>query len=106
MKRAVSLVAFFLVGVAPLASGLAGCGGVKAGKTEFADICLDRMGGKKERCICYVDTLEKELPPDVFASIAQGAYDNRRMNGMLPENLMSQEVIGSALADATKACFA
>src|SRR5262245_9399916 len=105
MKRSVSLVAFLLIAAAgPLT--LAGCSGVKAGKQEFADDCSTHMGGQKAKCSCFVDSVEKELPPDVFALVAQGAYDNRQMNGMLPESLMSQTVISEALATATQACFA
>lgn len=105
MKRAVSLVAFFLVAAAgPLA--LSGCGGVKAGKQEFADACSTHMGGQKAKCSCFVDSVEKELPPEMFASVAQGAYENRRMSGMLPESLMSQSAVSEALATATQACFA
>jgi hypothetical protein len=105
MKRSVSLVAFLLVAAAgPLT--LAGCSGVKAGKQEFADACSTHMGGQKAKCSCFVDSVEKELPPDLFASVAQGAYDNRQMSGMLPESLMSQTVVSEALATATQACFA
>ena len=105
MKRSVSLVAFLLVAAAgPLT--LAGCSGVKAGKQEFADACSTHMGGQKAKCACFVDSVEKELPPDMFATVAQGAYDNRQMNGMLPESLMGQTVVSQALATATQACFA
>ena len=105
MKRSVSLVAFLLVATAGPVT-LAGCSGVKAGKQEFADACSTHMGGQKSKCSCFVDSVEKELPPDMFATVAQGAYDNRKMNGMLPESLMSQTVVSSALATATHACFA
>ena len=105
MKRSVSLVAFLLVAVAgPLT--LAGCSGAKAGKQEFAEACSTHMGGQKSKCSCFVDSVEKELPPDVFASVAQGAYDNRRMNSMVPESVMSQPFVSDALANATQACFA
>jgi hypothetical protein len=105
MKRSVSLVAFFLVAAAgPLA--LAGCSGAKAGKQEFAEACATHMGGQTSKCSCFVDSVEKELPPEVFASVAQGAHDNRRMSGMLPESVMSQPYVSDALANATQACFA
>ena len=103
MKRSVSLVAFFLVAAAgPLT--LAGCSGVKAGKQEFADACATHMGWQKSKCSCFADSVEKELPPELFASVAQGAYENRRMSDMLPESLMGQTVVSDALATATQAC--
>jgi len=105
MNRTVSLVAFLLVAASgPMVLG--GCSGVKAGKQEFAEACSTHMGGQKSKCSCFVDSVEKELPPEVFASVAQGAYDNRKMNGMVPESVMSQPYVSDALANATQACFA
>jgi hypothetical protein len=107
MKRPVSLVASLLVASAMSATfALAGCGAAPAGKAEFASVCLDRMGNKKEKCSCYVDTIEKELSPEQFAAVAQGALENRRMSSMLPESLMSQTAVSEAVLSATTQCFA
>jgi len=100
MKRPVSLVASLLM-VGTLA---AGCGAAKAGKAELAQVCTDRMGSQI-KCGCYVDSIEKALTPEQFAQVAQGAFENRRMSGMMPAALMSDPSIGGAIADATTACF-
>jgi hypothetical protein len=100
MKRPVSLVASLLM-VGTLA---AGCGAAKAGKAELAQVCADRMGSQP-KCACYVDSIEKGLSPEQFAQVAQGAFDNRRMSGMVPSPLMADPAIGSVLADATTSCF-
>ena len=82
MKRPVSLVAFLVIACVPPAM-LAGCSGAKAGKAEFAEACQAHMGGQKTKCECYVASVEQTLTPELFASVAQGAYDNRKMNGMV-----------------------
>jgi hypothetical protein len=101
MKRPVSLVASLLM-VGMLA---AGCGAAKAGKAELAQVCAERMGSQT-KCACYVDSIEKDLTPEQFAAVAQGAFDNRRMTGMVPTSMMSDPTIGGVLASATTACFA
>jgi hypothetical protein len=85
---------------------LAGCSAAPAGKAEFAEACQAHMGGQKTKCECYVASVEQTLTPELFASVAQGAYDNRRMNGMVPQSLMAQPVVNEALLTATKSCFA
>ena len=105
MNRPVSLVASLLIAAAMPAT-LAGCGAAPAGKTEFASVCLDRMGNQQAKCSCYVDSIEKELTPEQFAAVAKGAQENRRMSSMLPESLMSQPAVSDAVVNATTACFA
>jgi hypothetical protein len=82
----------------------AGCGAAKAGKAELAQVCAERMGSQA-KCGCYVDSIEKDLTPEQFATVAQGAFDNRRMGEMVPASLMSDATISSVLASATTACF-
>jgi hypothetical protein len=104
MKRPVSLVASLAL-VSLLA---AGCGGVQAGKTELASICLDRYGNSQAKCDCYVETLEAALPPDMFQTVAQGAYDNRdyAAKDWLPISVKEQPQIAAVLSEATAACMA
>jgi hypothetical protein len=100
MKRPVSLVASLA-----LAAVAGACGAAEAGRAEFTEICLDRMGGAQEKCSCYVASIEKELSPENFARVAQAAYDNRRFNGMLPAQVSTDPAIGSAVQTATMSCF-
>jgi hypothetical protein len=100
MERPVSLVASLLM----VGMLVAACSGAKAGKAELAQVCTDRMGSQT-KCGCYVDSIEKGLTPEQFAQVAQGAFDNRRMSGMVPAPLMADPSIGGAIADATTACF-
>jgi hypothetical protein len=100
MKRPVSLVASLIL----VGTMTAACGAAEAGKTELAAACQARMGSAAN-CDCYVDSIEQTLSPEQFAEVAQGAEDNRRMSGMLPENLMSKISVSDALASAAKACF-
>ena len=104
MKRPVSLVASLLIASA-MPVTLAGCGAAPAGKTEFASVCVDRMGNQ-QKCSCYVDSIEKELSAEQFAAVAKGAQENRRMSAMLPESLMSQPAVSDAMLNATNQCFA
>lgn len=101
MKRPVSLVPFVLA-----AGLLAGCGGAKAGKAEFAQICAKRMASV-EKCGCYVDSIEKALTPEQFATLAEGAHQNRDFAGAgwLPVKVQSDQAIAGALTAATTACF-
>lgn len=101
MKRPVSLVASLGMGMA-LASA---CGAAQAGKTQLTEVCLDRMGGSQANCSCYVEAIEKELSPELFQRVAQGAYDNRRYSGMVPAEVSRDPAIGSALQTATTTCF-
>jgi hypothetical protein len=101
MKRPVSVVASLVVAAAATSA----CGGAKAGKTELTEVCLDRLGGSAANCSCYVEAIERELSPELFQRVAQGAYDNRRYSGMVPVALSSEPAIGSALQAATTACF-
>jgi hypothetical protein len=100
MKRPVSRVASLII----IGTIAAGCGGAKAGKTELAQACQQRMGSGAN-CSCYVDSIEQTLSPEQFAAVAQGAEENRRMSSMLPENLMSNIAVSDALATAAQSCF-
>lgn len=101
MKRPVSVVAS--LGLAVVFASA--CSAAKAGKTELTEVCLDRMGGSQANCSCYVEAIERELSPELFQRVAQGAYDNRRYSGMVPVALSSEPAIGSALQAATASCF-
>ena len=87
MKHPVSLVAS--LGLTAVLVGA--CGGTTAGKVELTEVCLDRMGGSQTKCSCYVDAIEKELSPDLFARVAMVS------GGMTPL---------VALQTATMSCFA
>jgi hypothetical protein len=100
MKRPVSVVASLGLAVV-VASACA----AQAGKAELTQVCLDRMGGSQANCSCYVEAIERELSPELFQRVAQGAYDNRRYSGMVPVALSREPAIGSALQTATTACF-
>ena len=100
MKRRVSLVASLIL----VGTMTAGCGAAKADKSDLAEACQARMGSAAN-CGCYVDSIEQALSPELFAQVAQGAADNRRMSGMLHEHLMSQVAVRDALATAAKSCF-
>jgi hypothetical protein len=100
MKRSVSLVASLIT----LGTMTAACGAAPAGKAELAQACQARMGSGAN-CSCYVDSIEQALSPEQFAAVAQGAEDNRRMSGMVPENLMSNIAVSDALATAATSCF-
>ncbi len=104
MKHHVSLVAS--LALATLLA--AGCSKVQAGKAELADICLDRYGASQAKCECYVGTLEAGLSPELFQTVAQGAYDNRDYanKDWLPVSLKEQPVIAATLSDAMSICFA
>ncbi len=101
MKHHVSLVAS--LGVALIVASA--CGAAKAGKTELTEVCLDRMGGSQANCSCYVEAIERELSPELFQRVAQGAYDNRRYSGIVPAEVSRDPAIGSALQTATTTCF-
>jgi hypothetical protein len=101
MKRPVSLVVSLGMAVAVASA----CGAAKAGKTQLTEVCLDRMGGSQTNCSCYVEAIEKELSPELFQRVAQGAYDNRRYSGMVPAEVSNDPAIGSALQTATSTCF-
>jgi hypothetical protein len=103
MKRPVSLVAS-LVSAVILVSG---CGAAKVGKTEFADICMKRMGNQQAKCSCYVDTIQASLTPEQFTTLVQGAYEVRDLGGSswLPAKVQSDPTISDALNKGTKACF-
>ena|SRR6185503_14155837 len=101
MKLPVSLVAFLA-----LASAMpAGCGGAQAGKAEFSEVCLEKMGGSQTKCACYVDSLAATLSPDEFSKAAKAVVDNRRFVGLVPEELNRDRVIESATTTAAKTCF-
>ena len=100
MKLPVSLVALLA-----LASAMpAGCG-AQAGKAEFSEVCLEKMGGSQAKCACYVDSLSAALSPDEFSKAAQAVVDNRRFVGLVPEELNRDRVIESATTTAAKTCF-
>ncbi len=101
MKHPVSFVPLVLA-----AGLLAGCGAAKAGKEEFAQVCAKRMGNV-QKCGCYVDSVQKELTPEQFAVLAEGAHQNREFagEGWLPAKVQSDEAISTALTNATTQCF-
>ncbi|HVY88656.1 MAG TPA: hypothetical protein VG942_07300 [Hyphomonadaceae bacterium] len=100
MKRPVSLVASLVLVIAA-----GGCGAAKATKADFAQVCLQRLGNAQAKCTCYVDSIEKALSPEKFATVAQGVYDNRQFTGMIPESVMGDAQISGAITDANTACL-
>jgi len=100
MKRPVSLVASLVLAVSASA-----CGAAEAGRAEFTEVCLDRMGGAQEKCSCYVASIEKELSPEDFARVAKAVHENRRFTGMLPAHVSSDPAISPVVQTATMSCF-
>ena len=101
MKRLVSGVASLALVMAMAAA----CSAAKAGKAEFSEVCMQKMGGSQAKCSCYVDSVMAGLEPDQFSKAAQAVFDNRQDVGMVPEALQRDTVISTALNTAAKACF-
>ena len=76
----------------------------KAGKAELAQACHQRAWAQAPTAPAMSSSIRRTLSPEQFAAVAQGA-ENRRMSGMLPENLMSNIAVSDALATAAKSCF-
>jgi hypothetical protein len=101
MKRPVSCAASLLLVLATVGA----CSAAKAGKTEFAEVCEQKMGGAHTVCACYVDSILAELNADQFYEVAQGAVDNRRFSGIVPESLRRDAAIDAAVLNATESCM-
>ncbi|MDZ4759546.1 MAG: hypothetical protein SGJ21_00550 [Alphaproteobacteria bacterium] len=103
MKRPVSIVASLLA----FSSVLSACGASAAGKTEFTEVCLSRMGNSQEKCGCYVSSIEAALTPEQFARLAKAAHDNRQYSGSswLPQSVHADTEISDALSSATATCL-
>jgi hypothetical protein len=103
MTHRVSLAASLVLACALPAA----CDASRPGKTEFVEVCVQKMGGAaQERCTCYVDSILAEVSPDQFFATAEAVVDNRRFTGLIPEQVRRDPAVNTAIATATNSCLA
>lgn len=95
----------FVLAVSALAL-LAGCGGIgrPSDKQALVSTCIEK-GEAEPTCTCVADSLEKNLPPELFKKVAQAAGRDKQDMVEYMSTLPVEELLAfSAVTNDLEAC--